>query len=53
MKDKIKIATWRVIERIKQQPELQIEWNTMLNAEKNYFLGDIYNIIKEAVDESH
>ena len=34
-----------IISRIQKQPELENSWNGMVNAEKNYFVGDIFNIV--------
>jgi hypothetical protein len=38
-------AVMEVVERIKKQPELLRHWTEMANAEKNYFVGDLFNII--------
>jgi hypothetical protein len=34
-----------IIRRIQKQPELENSWNGMANAEKNYFVGDIFNLV--------
>jgi hypothetical protein len=41
----VEYAVYEIINRILSQPELNEHWNEMANAEKNYFIGDIYNII--------
>ena len=45
-------ATWKIIRRIRKQPELTEHWNNMPNAEKNCFVGDVYNIIRECGEDS-
>jgi hypothetical protein len=45
-------ATWKIIHRICNQPELTEHWNNMPNAEKNCFVGDVYNIIRECGEDN-
>jgi hypothetical protein len=45
-------AVMEVVERIKKQPELQRYWTKMANAEKNYFVGDLFNIIDHCATHS-
>jgi len=45
-------AVMEVVERIKKQPELQRYWTRMANAEKNYFVGDLFNIIDRCATHS-
>jgi len=40
-------AVLDIIRRIQNQPELKDHWNNMLNAEKNYFVGDVFNIVNK------
>ena len=41
----VEFAVIEVINRILSQPELSEHWINMENSEKNYFVGDIHNII--------
>jgi RIO-like serine/threonine protein kinase len=34
-----------IVSHIQKQPELENSWNVMVNTEKNYFVGDIFNIV--------
>jgi len=45
-------AVMEVVERIKKQPELLRHWTKMVNAEKNYFVGDLFNIIDHCATHS-
>jgi len=44
--------TWKIIRRIRKQPELVEHWNVMPNVEKSCFVGDVYNIIRECCDDN-
>ena len=46
-------AVMEIVDRIKRQPELQQSWKSMLNAEKNYIIGDFFNIINNCASHSN
>ena len=45
-------AVMEIIERIRRQPELQQSWKSMANAEKNYIVGDFFNIVNDCASHS-
>jgi len=45
-------TTWKIIRRIRKQPELAECWTNMPNAEKNCFVGDVYNIIRDCGEDN-
>lgn len=40
-------AVMSILELIRDQPELRSQWVSMANAERNYFIGKLYNILDE------